>query len=140
MSEPKCPKCGGRSLFVERRPNGDAQCFDCRWLGKYAECFKLDPITQPLALMKQRIAELENECKVQDVRIKSCEQIMSDLEQRFDRERERRIEAEKALEWYADSWNYGDGNGFSWEHCEFKLIGEDRGKRAREYFKKWGRG
>jgi len=130
MSEPKCPKCGGRSLFVERRPNGDAQCFDCRWLGKYAECFKLDPITQPLASMQQRIAELENERKVQDVRIKSCERIMSDLEQRFDRERERRIEAEKALSFYLDE---GGGPYAPGDHHS-----ADGGQRAREYFEKWG--
>jgi hypothetical protein len=129
MSEPKCPKCGGSYLLIERRPDGEAGCLDCDWRGKYAECFKLDPITQPLASMQQRIAELENERKVQDVRIQSCEQIMSDLERRFDRERGRRIEAEKALEWYADENGgpYAPGDHHS----------ADGGKRAREYFKKW---
>lgn len=41
-------------------------------------------------------------------------------------------EAEEALGFYADSYQYGEGNGLSWEHCEWKLIGADRGVRARE--------
>lgn len=145
MSEPKCPKCGGGNLLVERRPDGDARCLDCDWRGKYAECLKLDPITQPLASMQQRLAELENERKVQDVRIKSCEQIISDLERRFDRERERRIEAEKALEFYAPSmnwhWRLDDVNnviGDSDLSVPEGLYYPRGGKRAREYFKKWG--
>lgn len=41
----------------------------------------------------------------------------------------RRIgELETTLRYYADSYNYGDGNGLSWESTD---IRNDRGKRAR---------
>ena len=36
-----------------------------------------------------------------------------------------------ALEFYADSRNYGEGSGLSWDACEHKYIGKDRGYRAR---------
>lgn len=38
--KPKCPKCGFTNLAVERRPNGDAKCSYCKWMGAYIECFK----------------------------------------------------------------------------------------------------
>ena len=38
----------------------------------------------------------------------------------------------EALEFYADSYNYGDGNGISWECVE---LSEDRGKKARQALK-----
>lgn len=42
----------------------------------------------------------------------------------------RRInELETTLRYYADSYNYGDGNGLSWESVNLR---NDRGKRARE--------
>lgn len=42
----------------------------------------------------------------------------------------RRIgELETALRYYADSYNYGDGNGLSWRSVNLR---NDRGKRARE--------
>lgn len=43
--------------------------------------------------------------------------------------RERIRELEKVLYYYADSYNYGDGNGLSWESTD---IRNDRGKKARE--------
>lgn len=41
--------------------------------------------------------------------------------------------AEGELKFYADSYNYGDGNGMSWECTE---ISKDRGKRARDHFER----
>jgi predicted RNA-binding Zn-ribbon protein involved in translation (DUF1610 family) len=37
---PKCPSCGNKStLLVERRPNGNAHCANCKWEGPYRQCF-----------------------------------------------------------------------------------------------------
>lgn len=44
----------------------------------------------------------------------------------------------KTLKFYADSRNYGEGNGLSWEAVEFWGIGEDRGERARQTLKATG--
>lgn len=43
-----------------------------------------------------------------------------------------------ALKFYADSYQYGEGNGLSWEHCEHKKIGADRGRLARECLRELG--
>lgn len=51
------------------------------------------------------------------------------LLENFESARERIRELEKVLYYYADSYNYGDGNGLSWESAD---IRNDRGKRARE--------
>ena len=38
MAKAKCPKCRGDKLKVERRPDGEAVCMNCGWLGPYNEC------------------------------------------------------------------------------------------------------
>ncbi|WP_288593073.1 hypothetical protein [uncultured Victivallis sp.] len=30
----KCPKCRSERGFIERRPNGDATCWECYYIGK----------------------------------------------------------------------------------------------------------
>lgn len=48
-----------KSLLVERRPNGNAQCESCNWHGPYKYCF----VNKELALLESRIKELEEENK-----------------------------------------------------------------------------
>lgn len=50
----------------------------------------------------------------------------------------RRInELDTTLRYYADSYNYGDGNGLSWESVNLR---NDRGQRAREVLGEHGGG
>lgn len=42
MSNYKCPKCGGLQIAVERRPNGDAVCADCRHRGAATEFYSAE--------------------------------------------------------------------------------------------------
>lgn len=36
----KCPKCGSESVAIERRPNGNATCWECRYVGKPKEFYR----------------------------------------------------------------------------------------------------
>jgi hypothetical protein len=111
MSEPKCPKCGGNNLLVERRPDGDARCLDCDWLGKYSECFKVDPkrYQQEIERLKQRLAEAEKALEWYANEVNWDAMHDSETFDCIDEEDQDR-----------------DEDGVHWG-----------GKRAREYFRKW---
>jgi len=40
-----CPKCKSNDLAVQRRPDGDAVCGECHWMGPYKECFAVSSPT-----------------------------------------------------------------------------------------------
>ena len=36
----KCPTCGSETIAIERRPNGDATCWECYYVGKPKEFYR----------------------------------------------------------------------------------------------------
>jgi uncharacterized Zn finger protein (UPF0148 family) len=58
MSNYKCPKCGGLQIAVERRPDGDAICADCRHRGPATEFYSVE-LAQKLVDNKRKREKTE---------------------------------------------------------------------------------
>lgn len=54
MSYYKCPKCKSTNLAIERRPNGDISCIDCKFKDKAKQFVSLENQVEEVILKWQR--------------------------------------------------------------------------------------
>ena len=54
-NKPKCPMCGSENLAVERRPDGNAKCIQCKFEGSYENFFlpSYDKLLEVIKIVRQ---------------------------------------------------------------------------------------